>query len=90
MKIHQRIPFVLLLTGAALLASCSRETSSSAPVLSSLAPRGASTSPALPFSWPPKRGEAYPDVTLLDHRGDEVHLSSFKGKVLLVDLIGMT
>ena len=44
----------------------------------------------LPFDWPPAAGETYPDVELMDHRGELVKLSSFKGKVLLIEPIGMT
>lgn len=40
-------------------------------------------------SWPPKVGEPYPDLTLLDGEGRTVRLSSFKGKVLLIEPIGM-
>ncbi|MFT5051226.1 MAG: cytochrome oxidase Cu insertion factor (SCO1/SenC/PrrC family) [Chlamydiales bacterium] len=90
MKTVDRSPLALLLAGVALLASCGSETSSSTALYSSVAPQVVSSHSSLPFSWPPTRGEAYPDVALLDHRGDEVQLSSFKGKVLLVELIGMT
>jgi len=87
---NNRLPSALLLAGATLLSSCGSETSSSPVLLSSLSPQASSTSAALPFPWPPTRGESYPDVALLDHRGEQVQLSSFKGKVLLVELIGMT
>ena len=44
----------------------------------------------LPFAWPPSVGETYPDVELRDHKGEIVKLSSFRGKVLLIEPIGMT
>lgn len=44
----------------------------------------------LPFSWPPKLGETYPDLELVDQTGKRVSLSQFKGKVILVEPIGMS
>lgn len=44
----------------------------------------------LVFAWPPTLAEPYPDLDLLDHRGELVQLSSFKGKILLIEPIGMT
>ena len=50
---------------------------------------GASVSAAsTQLDWPPKLGEPYPDLTLLDYQGNPVRLSSFKGKVLLIEPIG--
>ena len=40
--------------------------------------------------WPPEVGKPYPDLNLYDHRGNLVKLSQFKGKVLLIEPIGMT
>ena len=40
--------------------------------------------------WPPSVGQMYPDLELKDHNGETVHLSSFRGKVLLIEPIGMT
>lgn len=40
-------------------------------------------------NWPPKVGLYYQDLTLLDHEGRQVQLSSFKGKVILLEPIGM-
>lgn len=51
---------------------------------------GGVASGALPFPWPPTPGEAYPDLRLVDHRGQRVQLSSLRGKVILVEPIGMT
>jgi peroxiredoxin len=39
--------------------------------------------------WPPRLGEPYPDLTLKDPTGREVRLSEFKGRVLLVEPIGI-
>ncbi|MCP3915220.1 MAG: hypothetical protein GY711_06675 [bacterium] len=44
----------------------------------------------LPFAWPPTAGEAYPDLQLRDTSGEVFQLSSLKGKVLLIEPIGMT
>jgi hypothetical protein len=41
-------------------------------------------------TWPPRTGEAYPDLTLLDSSGNLFKLSSLKGKVILVEPIGMS
>jgi hypothetical protein len=41
-------------------------------------------------SWPPRVGEPFPDITFVDHRGQEVHLADFLGKVLLVEPVGMS
>jgi len=41
-------------------------------------------------AWPPKVGQPFPDMTVLDHEGHRVLLSSFRGKVLLVEPIGMS
>ena len=40
-------------------------------------------------SWPPEVGRPYPDLTLLDGAVRTVRLSSYKGKVLLIEPIGM-
>jgi hypothetical protein len=45
---------------------------------------------ALPFAWPPKLGKPYPDLELVDQSGALVRLSSFKGKVILLEPTGMT
>ena len=82
----RRNALALLLAGSAMALGCGQEGSSTA-LLSGVGPR---SSEPLPFPWPPTKGEAYPDVTLLDHRGESVQLSSFRGKVLLVELVGMT
>lgn len=41
-------------------------------------------------SWPPRYGARYPDLSLMDYRGEVVRLSQFQGKVILVEPIAMT
>jgi hypothetical protein len=43
----------------------------------------------VPAVWPPRVGEPYPDLQLVDQTGQLVRLSSFKGSVLLIEPIGM-
>ena len=45
--------------------------------------------PEQDFDWPPKLNEPYPDVHLVDQEGNPTRLSEFKGKVILVEPIGM-
>lgn len=40
--------------------------------------------------WPPQTGMPYPDLNLLDQLGRPVRLSSFKGKVIVVEPVGMS
>lgn len=40
-------------------------------------------------SWPPRLNTQYPDLTLLNSSGTTVKLSSFKGKPILLEPIGM-
>jgi hypothetical protein len=39
--------------------------------------------------WPPRVGEAYPNLKLLNTSGERVEPSSFRGRVILVEPIGM-
>lgn len=41
-------------------------------------------------SWPPQLSQPYPDLELIDHRGNKVKLSDFKGKVIIIEPVGMT
>lgn len=41
-------------------------------------------------TWPPKTGEPYPDLALLDSNGNLFHLSSLRGKVILVEPVAMS
>lgn len=50
----------------------------------------ASAPPKLEVSWPPVKGQAYPDLELQDAvSGRTVKLSSLRGKVLLIEPIGL-
>jgi hypothetical protein len=40
-------------------------------------------------AWPPVLGQPYPDLALVDQDGRRTSLSEFKGKVILVEPIGM-
>ncbi len=40
-------------------------------------------------TWPPRLGQPYPDLRLVDQTGRTVTMSSFKGKVILVEYVGM-
>jgi len=48
-----------------------------------------SSSP-LSFTWPPEVGQPYPELALRGLDGEVVRLSDHRGKVLLVEPIGMT
>ena len=39
--------------------------------------------------WPPRLGQGYPDLQLIDHTGREFRLSELRGNVILVEPIGM-
>jgi len=41
-------------------------------------------------AWPPVLGKPFPDLELVDQTGEKVRMSSFKGSVILVEMIGMT
>lgn len=51
---------------------------------------GGGATEELAFAWPPVEGRPYPELELRDFRGETVKLSSFRGKVLLIEPIGMT
>ncbi len=38
----------------------------------------------------PEIGEKYPELQLQDHRGRTIRLSSLRGKIILIEPIGMT
>ncbi len=40
--------------------------------------------------WPPQIDKPYPDLELVDHTGKIVKLSDFKGKVIVIEPVGMT
>ncbi len=39
--------------------------------------------------WPPQLGQPYPDLVLMNQRGELTRLSDFKGKVILIEPVGM-
>ncbi|MBC8354239.1 MAG: hypothetical protein H8E66_19775 [Planctomycetes bacterium] len=42
-----------------------------------------------PPAWPPEKNRTYPDIELVDQEGNVTRLSDFKGKVILVEPIGI-
>jgi thiol-disulfide isomerase/thioredoxin len=52
-------------------------------------PTGAAEAPTPPSPWPPRVGELYPDLRLVDQTGQVVALSSFKGSLVLIEIVGM-
>jgi len=40
--------------------------------------------------WPPVKGKPFPDLELVNQDGKRIHLADFKGKVILVEVVGMT
>jgi len=69
----------------ALGAGCFVETDSVSATASEVDPE-----PAMPdHIWPPRVGERYPNLQLLDSRGDRIALESLAGKIILVEPIGM-
>jgi len=50
---------------------------------------GTSASERLGFDWPPKVGEQFPDLQLVSDSGAVRNLSEFKGKVILVEPVGL-
>lgn len=45
--------------------------------------------PAPDHIWPPRLGEAYPNLRLRNSLGERVELESFRGRVILLEPIGM-
>lgn len=60
-----------------------------APALGGDGAPGGGAAGSLPHAWPPVRGQRYPDLELPNHRGKMVKLSSFEGKVIVVEPIGL-
>ncbi len=46
--------------------------------------------PRAEVDWPPQLNQPYPDLELIDHAGQSVRMSDFKGKVIVVEYVGMT
>ena len=43
----------------------------------------------LDFDWPPKLNQPYPDLQLIDQQGNLTRLSDYRGKIILIEPIGM-
>jgi hypothetical protein len=43
-----------------------------------------------PPSWPPEKYRSYPELELVDQTGARTKLSEFRGKILLIEPVGMT
>lgn len=41
-------------------------------------------------NWPPSLGKPFPNIVFTDHDGRKVRISDFKGKVVLVEPVGMS
>lgn len=41
------------------------------------------------FTWPPQVGQPYPDLQLYDQEGNLTRLADFRGKIILIEPIGM-
>ncbi len=52
-------------------------------------PRGVAAVEQPAHAWPPVKGEPYPDLALEDHEGRTVRLSGLRGKVLVIEPIGI-
>jgi hypothetical protein len=83
----QRFIGVSLLVTATVcgLAYLYRDTPMVAQFLSQVIPAEAES----PLAWPPVLGESYPDLELVDQNGDKTRLSAFRGKIILVELVGI-
>ncbi len=42
------------------------------------------------ISWPPSLGKQYPNLEFIDQNGDTVRISDFKGKLILIEYVGMS
>lgn len=73
----------LFMTGAAFFLQLNARSMASTPGQVTLA-NGKTV------AWPPQVGKPYPDLELVDSRGNMVKLSDFKGKVIVIEPIGMT
>lgn len=60
------------------------------PALAQKAGLGKNAKTSNPTYWPPALNNYYPDMELLDQDGKRVRLSSFKGKVIIVEPVGMS
>lgn len=60
------------------------------PHTTQAAPQEVTLASGKKITWPPEIGKPYPDLELVDAKGNMVRLSDFKGKVLVIEPIGMT
>lgn len=75
----------------AVILACSRSRSDPGPPPSTPTPTTPTPTPApLKFAWPPVIGQEYPDLSMHDRTGAVVQLSSFRGRVILLEPIGMS
>lgn len=52
--------------------------------------RGTIAAPAdIPKPWPPVMGQEYPHLELKDYKGNLVKLADLKGKVIIIEPVGM-
>jgi hypothetical protein len=80
-----RAAAVMALTCIAVGSGCTIEAE---PVLASV--NEAQAAPSKPdHIWPPRVGERYPNLQLLNSLGERVGLESLAGKIILVEPIGM-
>jgi hypothetical protein len=57
---------------------------------STIQPAAPAPSANAALSWPPRVGEAYPDLELSDLNGDPVKLSKFRGQAFIIEPVGVT
>ena len=57
---------------------------------SAAAPQQVTLASGKTVDWPPEVGKPYPELELVDATGKIVKLSDFKGKVIVIEPIGMT
>lgn len=50
---------------------------------------GAQAAKFTPTPWPPVLDQSYPDLELINQDGQKFHLSDFKGKLIIVEPVGM-
>lgn len=53
-------------------------------------PKDKPASKGFPVFWPPREGYYYPNLSLVNYDGKQITLSNLKGKVLLIEPVGMT
>ncbi|MEM7311819.1 MAG: hypothetical protein AAF497_01580 [Planctomycetota bacterium] len=66
-----------------------QQTGTNANDSTTLVSRSTASSLNANVDWPPRLGQAYPDLTLTDIYGRKVQLSRFRGRTLLIEPIGM-